>query len=477
MKTMRDSTHTILSNAAFAAVVGTYLLACTAAYAQKSAEPAPADTTKTTTTPADKLANKTNVIGFQFNSQATVISQSLLKFRSPYSGDFSLISRDETEVSESFTLYMGVRVRPNLDIYIDPEEVAGLGVSNSLGTAGFLNGEVIRNPLLNSEPYLARYFARYMIATGKGEEVIGGGIHQVGGKQPTHRLVLTGGKLGTNDVFDVSSYANSARTQFMNWALLNNGAYDYAADTRGYSRGVAAEWIAPTHAIRFGSFQMPTVANGIDLANNLAFNRGDQLEIELHPHAVRGKAPTIVRLLGFRNMAHMGDYREAIAQSAASGTRPDITKAAHVGAIKYGYGINIEQALADDGATGIWARLGADDGKTDSFAFTEIDSHVSFGGQLSGAQWHRPKDRFATAFVSNGLSSPHRDYLAAGGYGFIIGDGRLNYGREQIFESYYTFQLNPTVGLSLDYQRLTNPAYNKDRGPVDVISLRTHIEF
>ena len=429
--------------------------------------------------PPEKKPQSETSSPFQFNGQATFILQNLLKFHSLYEGANSLRSRNEMELSQTYTLYIGARVRPNVELYVDPEMARGHGVSEALGLAGYANGEVIRNPTLSQDPYLGRYFARWNIATGKGTatEKVEAAQNQVAGTRPIHRVVITAGKIGVSDIFDLNTYANSARTQFMNWALLNNGAYDYAADTRGYTLGVAAEWVNPAFAVRLGTFQMPTVANGVTLAGSIFDNRGDQIEVETHSNVLRHKAPLIVRLLGYRNMAHMGDYRKSLALAKANGTIPDITQTETTGNVKYGFGINLEQPLGDGGNTGLFARYSWDDGATESFAYTEIDRHISIGAQISGARWRRPTDRFAFALVQNDLSAAHKDYLAAGGLGFIIGDGKLNYGSEQILESYYTVQFSKAIGVSLDYQFINNPAYNQDRGPVSLISLRSHFEF
>jgi len=420
---------------------------------------------------------------FQVNGQLTWIVQNLFKFHSPYQfdssgvGGGSLLSRNEAEISQTYTLYLGARVKRNLEVYIDPEMARGHGVSNAVGVAGYTNGEVIRNPTLSQDPYLARYYVKYIVPTGKGEEKVEPGQNQVTNTRPTHRLTFWAGKMGVSDIFDLNAYANSTRTQFMNWALLNNGAYDYAADTRGYTRGIAVEWINPSFAVRLGSFQMPTVANGIDLAGNIGRNRGDQIELELHPRLLPVKSPATVRLLAYRNVAHMGDYRKAVAMAQQAGATPDITKAESDGSVKYGFGLNFEAPLGDDGDTGLFGRYSWDDGATESFAYTEIDRALSLGAQISGKRWRRPLDRFGIAFVQNDLSGAHKDYLATGGAGFILGDGRLNYAPEQILEAYYNFQFNKFVGFSTDYQYITNPGYNQDRGPASLLSGRLHLEF
>jgi hypothetical protein len=443
------------------------------AYAQGA--PTPQDNTAKAN--QQPTAENKPLLPYELGLQVTLIDQNLFQFHSPYRGVNSLRSRNENELSDTYTVYAGVRLTRGLDVYVNPEMARGNGISEALGLAGFTNGDVIRNPALGMEPYLARYFVRYTLATGKGEEKITPGENQIEGMRPTHRLVFTAGKFGTNDIFDVNSYANSTRTQFMNWSLLNNGAYDYAADTRGYSRGYTVEWVNPDFAVRAGVLAMPLVANGPDLAENLTHARGEQIEIETHPKLLRHKSPLIVRLLGYRNIATMGDYQEALTLAKQTGTTPDITATRRQNRNKFGFGINMEQALADDGATGLFARYGWDDGATESFAYTEVDRTLSIGGQLSGKRWHRPDDRVALALVQNDLAAAHKDYLAAGGLGFLLGDGKLNYGSEQIAETYYSYQVAKPLSLALDYQFINNPGYNRDRGPVSVLSVRAHLEF
>src|SRR5579871_2783897 len=302
---------------------------------------------------------------YELSLQITYIDQQLYKFHSPYEGTNSLHAYNENEMTDTYTLYMGARLTQGLEAYVNPEMAWGKGLSTGLGLAGFTNGDIVRNPSLGSAPYLARYFLRYNIATGHGEEKITPGENQIEGLRPTHRLVLTGGKLAANDIFDVNSYANSTRTQFMNWALINNAAYDYAADTRGYTMGIAAEWIQPDWAFRVGRFEMPTVANGILMHANLSRFHGDQAELELHPRLLPRKTPAIVRLLSYVNVAHMGDYAAALALARQTGTTPDITKTERNDAAKYGFGLNVEQALADDGATGVFGRYAWNDGATE----------------------------------------------------------------------------------------------------------------
>lgn len=416
--------------------------------------------------------------------QASTITQHVFPFHSPYAGPESFLSRNETEATDTYTIYLGDRLNSRLEAYVDPEVARGHGLSTGYGLGGFTNGDVVRTPTLDQSPYLARYVLREVIPLGKETASVAQGEVQLAGPRPTHRIVISGGKEAVADIFDVNRYANSTRTQFMNWGLINCAAYDYAADTRGYTQGGAVEYIVPDGAVRFGVFQMPKIANYIQLSSDYKNNFGSQAEVELHPSFLNTKAgPGIVRVLGYYNRAHMGDYRASIALAKQTGTTPDITVTETTGNKKYGYVIGYEQPLADDGNTGLFGRIGYNDGKTEDFAYTECNRTGSFGGQISGARlFHRPDDVFALALEQNDLSKAHADYLAAGGSGFLLGEGRLHYGSERLLETYYNYQLSrhgaaTTIFVTADYQHINNPGYNQDRGPVDVTSLRVHLEL
>ena len=426
---------------------------------------------------------------YDYQGEATFILQHLFRFRSKYQGANSLASRDETELSHTYTAYLGLRVAPNLEAYLNPEIAWGNGIGNGNGVAAYTNNDVIGQPNLRPDPYLARYFVRWRIPMKHvgahhegGEQVraeqVGRAPNIIEGPVPAHRLVVQIGKFGVSDVFDVNSYANNPRTQFMNDAFGNNMAYDYAEETRGYDLGASVAWVNPEFVVRFGSFAMPTTATGPDLAYNLNRDHGEQLEIELHPHVLRShKPPLVVRLLGFRNVGDMGNYREALAQFQSSGSAaPDVTMTRR-SRIKYGYGLNMEQALADGGNTGVFARLGWNDGAEETYGYVECDRFVSVGGQLSGAHWKRSNDVVGLALAQGDLSAAHKDYLGAGGIGSSLGDGKLNYGSERVAEAYYLYQLSKPFSLTLDYQYLNNPGYNRDRGPVSVVSMRAHYTF
>ena len=410
-------------------------------------------------------------------AQINVIGQSLGRFTSPYTGSNSLTPVGDTQASEAYGVYLGARLFRGLEAYIDVEMIRGSGISHVTGLGGITNGDVVRQGSvdLGQNPYLARGFVRYVRGlAGAGYDTVARAQDQVPGVVARHRLEVTIGRLAVSDVMDLNRYAGSTRTQFQNWGLFQNTAWDYAANTRGYSNGVVLAWIEPTWALRVAAFQMPTRANGNVLDPSIGMARGDQAELTLTP---RNSGGTVVRLLGYVNHAQMGSYPAALDRARALGTRPDIVADDQPRRTKSGFGINIEQPLADAGETGIFARLGWNDGKTESFAFTEVDRHASLGFQASGIRWGRNDDRLGVGFVAHGLSDDHRAYLEAGGSGFLLGDGRLNYGCECIVEAYYRVQLGPWMQLTPDVQHVWNPGYNRDRGPATVLAIRVNARY
>lgn len=421
---------------------------------------------------------------FDYQGEATFVLQHLEPFHSPYHGDNSLRSRSETELSHSYTLYLGARLVDNLEVYIDPEIAWGNAINEEHGLSAGFNGDMLAQGDLRPYPYLARYFVRWRIPmkhVGKADkeegakEQTGRSPNIIAGKIPAHRIVLSAGKLAVSDLFDYNSYAGDPRAQFLNNAFVNNLAYDFAQEARGYDLGLSANWVNPDWSLRLGTYAMPTEPGGADLAYNLNNAHSEQIEFEIHPKVLRApKPPLVLRLLAFRNVGSMGGYRDSLTLQPV-GMPPDIT-AVRKGGVKYGFGLNFEQALADGGDTGIFGRLGWNDGGTESSNF-ESDRFLSLGGQLSGAHWHRKEDRVGVGYAQSDLSAAHRDYLAAGGLGGLVGDGKLHYDSERIFEAYYSCQYSKHLALTLDFQYVVNPGYNADRGPVSFLALRAHVPF
>ena len=408
-------------------------------------------------------------------TQATVIAQRLGRFDAPYSGPMSLTADGDQAVSHTYGIYLGARIAPRLDGYLDVEMARGSGISHASGLAGVTNGDVLRQGTadLGNGPYVARAFLRFMLPLASDVDSVARSVDQLAEAVASTRIEVTAGKLAASDLFDVNRYANSTRTQFMNWGLFQNTAWDFAADTRGYTNGVAVSWVTPRVSLRAGSFQMPRQANGNVFDSDLRRARGDNAELTL-TMLPRGGA---VRLLAFQNHARMGDYRVALARAQATGARPDVVADDTPGRRKRGVGLNVEQPLADNGETGAFLRAGRDDGTTESFAFTEVEGHLSGGVQLAGNHWGRRLDRIGIAVLRHTINDAHREYLAAGGTGFLLGDGRLRYGPETFVESYYRGQLGPYVQIGPDVQYVRNPGYNRDRGPAWVTSLRANVRY
>ena len=409
-------------------------------------------------------------------TQVNVIAQSLRPMRSPYEGANSLTGRGDSEVSHAYGVYAGVDPGHGLQAYLDVEMVRGKGIGRVVGLAGPTNGDVLRQGTvdLGSGPYVARAFLRYTLSfSSNHRDTLTASPDQIPGIVSANRVEIDAGKLAVSDLFDVNRYANSTRQQFLNWSLFQNTAWDFAADTRGYSNGIAVAWIHPRWTVRAGSFQMPHQANGNVFDSDLRRARGDQIELTL---VVPG-AQTVARILGYVNHARMGNYAEALVISRSTGQPPDIAADDQPGRRKYGFGLNLEQPVADGGETGIFARLGWNDGANESFAFTEVDRHGSAGIQVSGAHWGRKDDRIGFAGSETGIVRVHRDYLNAGGLGFLLGDGKLDYGAEELIETYYRAQVGRALQVSPDIQLIRNPGYNRDRGPALVGSLRLNFRY
>jgi high affinity Mn2+ porin len=405
--------------------------------------------------------------------QATYVFQSKRALPAAYSGQNSLRTAQERSYSLTSTAALGYRPWTGGEFYFNPEVALGVPLSGLTGLGGFTNGEIARTAGPNPRLYRARLFLRQTIGLGGGRENVEPDINQLAGSVDKRRLVLTAGNLSVIDIFDDNAYSHDPRTQFMNWSIMTHGAYDYAADARGYSAGFAIEYFHDDWAIRFGRFAQPREPNQLPLEYRLSRHYGDQLEIE-RAHKVY-EQPGKIRLLAYRNRALMSRYEDALNPANQAGPAPSLADVRSRDRTKAGFGINLEQAIGED--LGVFARSMLSDGKTETYAFAEIDRSFSAGAILKGNRWGRALDSVGLAVSRNGLSAQHRDYLARGGLGFFIGDGRLNYKPESILETFYSYAVNKKNLVSIDYQRIANPAYNSDRGPVNIVSLRLHTEF
>jgi high affinity Mn2+ porin len=407
---------------------------------------------------------------WSLHAQTTYQLQTHGSFESPYEGTNSFQDRSETRGSFTATVFLGRRLWTGGEAYVNVEALAGQGLSRVLGLAAPPNGETYRVDSTELKANLARLFLRQTFALGDKIEAREDEENHLAGRVPSRRFAVTLGKVSGTDVFDDNAYAHDPRTQFNNWSLWANGAWDYPADTRGYTWGVALELAFDEWAFRLGSFLEPREANGLEFDHDVARAHGDVVEIA-HRHALSGRSGA-VRLLAFWNHARMGVYRDAIALSPVA---PDVTATRAPGRSKYGFGLNLEQEVVP--GLGAFLRAGWNDGRTEAWAFTEIQRTLAFGASLDGRSWKRPGDLFGAGFVLNGTGADHRDYLAAGGLGFMLGDGRLRAGNESVFEFFYRAALGRFVALSVDLQRFANLAFNADRGPVTIYGFRLHAAY
>lgn len=409
------------------------------------------------------------------SGQANIILQWHGSFPAKYSGANSLHPFAENATSRVLTLATGLALTHSTELVVQIETASGHGISEAFGLAGFTNLDVVRNPTLGNKPYWARILLRQIIPLGSKRTAAERGPLGLATTLPERRLEIRFGKFTFPDFFDLNSVGNDSHLQFLNWGVDNNGAYDYAADTRGYTWGAILEYDQPHFTARFAEALMPKVANGIDLEWNPARARAENIEFEFRGQLL-AKREGVLRLLSYVNHANMGDYRAAIhAFQAGVDPVPDVTAHRRQGRVKYGFGINAEQSLP--GGWRAYVRFGWSEGRNESFVYTEVNQGVSFGADHDGKPWRRRNDRAGAAFALHAISGDHRQYLTLGGRGFLLGDGTLTYGRERILEGYYTAHIWRGTFVSLDLQRITNPGYNRDRGPVLVPGLRLHVDF
>jgi len=404
--------------------------------------------------------------------QATSIGQYHGTFNSPYEGVNSLSDRQERDVSLTATLFFGFRITDNTQFYFDPEIAGGRGFSGVTGIANAPNGELPRVASATPKPYLARLYMTHDFGFGSEKESVDGDENQLAGSRPMTRYTVIAGRFTLTDFFDNNKYTHDPRTQFMSWATMYNGAWDYPADTRGYTWGWVHEFHTRHWSLRYASAAEAKTANGLRFDRRLFRDRGDVFEGEVRYNP--RSHPGTLRLLSYLNHTDSGSYGKALQLAAATNTTPDVTKTLQVGTLKYGFGINMEQEIVRN--VGVFTRLGWNDGKTEDFAFTAIDRLAGSGVSVSGAEWKRSGDTAASALTVSGLSAVHALYLSRGGLDFIIGDGRLNYAPEYVWESYYSARAFKGFFVTLDAQHIANPAYNRDRGPLWAYSLRFHIE-
>jgi high affinity Mn2+ porin len=406
---------------------------------------------------------------WEIHGQTTYLPQGYPSFRAPYTGTNSLTPAPQAQATWSNSLYLNMRLWEGGEVYYNPELLQGFGLNDTVGVAGFPNGEAQKSNFPYPHYNTSRLFYRHTFGFGGEQEELPSGALQLAGKVDVSRLTVQIGKFPVMDIFDGNAYAKDTRKDFINWSMWAPGAFDYSADKVGLTYGATAEFNQKQWALRGGYFLMPAVSN----ANNFdtaVFKRGTYA-LELETRWSLFSLPGKLRTIGWINSAFSGSYRETLNDPALN---LDIAQT-RTGRTKYGYVINLEQALADD--LGLFGRWSWNDGKTEIMAFTDIDASLSTGLSIKGTKWGRPDDVIGIGGAINALSRDHRDFIAAGGLGVLIGDGQLNYRRERILETYYAYALTKAITVTADYQFVTNPAYNADRGPVHIFSGRLHGEF
>lgn len=406
---------------------------------------------------------------WEIHGQTTYLPQGYPSFRAPYTGTNSFTPAPQAQATWSNSLFLNARLWEGGEVYYNPELLQGFGLNDTVGAAGFPSGEAQKSNFPYPHYNTSRLFVRQTFGFGGEQEELASGPTQLGGKVDVSRLTVQAGKFAVIDIFDGNAYAKDTRKDFMNWSMWAPGAFDYSADKVGLSYGATAEFNQKQWALRSGYFLMQSVSNSNSFDTNV-FQRGTYV-LELETRFSLFSQPGKLRTIAWLNSANSGSYRDTLNNPALN---LDISQT-RMGRIKYGYVINLEQAVTDD--IGLFGRWSWNDGKTEIMAFTDIDASLSLGTSLKGTKWGRPDDVIGLGGAINSLSKDHRDFIAAGGLGVLIGDGALNYRRERILETYYAFALNKQLTLTADYQLITNPAYNADRGPVHVFSGRLHGEF
>lgn len=407
---------------------------------------------------------------FSLHFQTTVATQAHPSFSALYTGRNSMQTDGESATSIVTDLFTGVRLWSGAELYLQPELSGGMGLSSTLGVAAFPSGEVYRVGNPKPSIVVAKAFLRQIVGLGGGAVARDAGPNQLAGTRDRDALTFTLGKVAVPDFVDNVPPSNDPHTHFMSWGLFASAAYDYPADTRGYTWGIAADLSVDWWSVRAALVLEPRSANMLAMEWSVEKARG--LVAEVEGRFMLWNRKGAARALIFLNDARMGSYQQALDDPAA---RLDVAATRAFGRTKKGFAASLSQDLGN--GLGIFARASYNDGANETWAFTEIDRSVAFGAVQSGERWNRPDDEAGAGLVVSGLSDLHRRYLAAGGYGFIIGDGALRYGLEMLAETYYRAALTREVSLGVNYQPIVNPGFNRDRGPIHVFTARAHVAF
>jgi high affinity Mn2+ porin len=408
---------------------------------------------------------------FAVHGQLTYVEQETSAFNAPYAGANSLSPNRGAETVD-ITLYLGAHLWPGAEGWINGEIDQGFGLDDTLGVAGFPSGEAYK--VGKRQPYLRlpRMFLRQTLNLDETRQSVDASANQLGGSRSANRVVITVGKFGVTDVFDTNQYAHDPRSDFLNWATVDAGTFDYAADAWGYTVGAALEWYQGAWTLRTGLFDLSTVPNSVHL--DPGFHEFQSV-LELERRHEIAALPGRVALTVFDSRGRMGLLNDAVQRAESTGTAVDIAAVRRYRS-RAGASLNLEQQLTTD--LGAFARLGTAGGNVEAYEFTDIDRTASAGLSLRGSRWHRADDTVGLAAINNGISAARERYLNAGGLGILVGDGRLPHpGPEQIVETYYSLSVLGAAHLSFDYQWINRPAYNRDRGPVSVVAVRLHAQF
>lgn len=408
---------------------------------------------------------------WNIHGQVTNVTQWHPSFHAPYSGTNSLTPDNSNRETTDVTLYLGLRLWKGAELYANPEIDQGFGLSNTVGLAGFSSAEAYK--VGNNTPYrkLPRLFLRQVIDLGGEQQAVESGPNQLAGSHAADNVTITVGKFSVADIFDTNTYAHDPRGDFLNWAVVDAGAFDYAADAWGYTHGLAVEWTQSWWTLRSGLFALSKEPNSVTIDTTWKqYQWVGEFEAR---HDWLGR-PGKVKLLAFATRGRMGGYGDAVSLAQQTGSTPDTGLVRRL-AWRPGVAVNAEQEVTSD--LGVFARASMNDGSKETYEFTDINRSISAGLALKGSRWGRPNDTFGAAVVVNGLSGAARQYFAAGGMGVLIGDGALNYGTERIAELYYNVAVIKHLTLGLNYQYVVHPAYNRDRGPVSIVGARIHADF
>jgi high affinity Mn2+ porin len=418
---------------------------------------------------------------WNWHVQTTVVGQGYPSFSAKYSGVNSLPTTSQARETWSVDLYSGLRLWNGAEAHFDALMWQGFGLARTFGIDDFPSGEAYKAGTATPHLDLARAFIRQTVGLGGEQENVLDDPITLAGKQDVSRLTFTIGRFSVKDIFDNNAYANDPRKQFMNWALVANVTWDYAADALGYTTGVAGELHQPKWALRYGFFQVASIKNwftaegqylmwpGESSAGDEPIFRGWAMAAEYERRYSISTHPGAVRFLSWVNQIRMGSYEAAL---SVPGADIALTRAYRH---EYGFGLNAEQEITKN--IGVFSRLGWNDGHNEAWLFTDTNHSASLGVSVKGERWHRPDDTFGLAGVMSGISSANQKYLAVGGLGILDGDGALSYGAEKVLETYYDVKVWKNLRAAADYQFVTNPAFNRARGPVSIFGTRLHWEF